>query len=335
MRGSGGTKKQWIDTHRGLVEHGLFWLATLLPITLGLVLMICAAALDNQIGNVNLSTKGWKNFYEAYKVQIWITALSIPLGGVVARIHGSAQSAEALKSASQQNNFRNAMDHLGLFAELCRQKKAESDGIITEVADSESSLLHSSLFPRSLEGDFSNEGLLGHAENVLEKAEELYCHNTTTRRPEAIEALKESVFVFMRQCFPNYESFFTYSSGEVSTGELEPITGEYIAIEIGEAATSQRDTAQALLHMIAVMELWRTGLTLFNRYSALRVLQIRKAIVSIQSYTDRLNQDVYEGAASAGNTKAESDILLVQLINKPSAYQPDVCDYIRRAKNAY
>lgn len=90
-----------------LHKNILFWIATLTPILIGVLLSI---PITKNL-SINFSEEGYKLFLEKFSFPLWFSSSSIILGVIVARFHSSAQKATSIIQSKLQNNFSNYLSH--------------------------------------------------------------------------------------------------------------------------------------------------------------------------------------------------------------------------------
>lgn len=106
--------------HAPLFKIKLFWVATLFPLAIALVLSIPMFSSTK----FDFSQQGYSKFVELFSFPLWVASGSIIFGVLVGRFHGSVQRYEGLSQTESNNNFRNYVEHKKLFFE-----KLDFDGI--------------------------------------------------------------------------------------------------------------------------------------------------------------------------------------------------------------
>ncbi|NWO06751.1 MAG: hypothetical protein HLX50_13975 [Alteromonadaceae bacterium] len=156
-------KKLWkksvngVNEKHGLLAHRLFWLCVLGPI-LSAVFLAWFYGLFSLPFERSLS--GVEYFYQRAKVFLGIAALSIPIGATFARIHSSSQNARNIVSSTEQNNFRNALDHAQFFEEqLSSHCEKKENGMAAYYMNTDPFFHYKLLFPESMDGSFENTEL--------------------------------------------------------------------------------------------------------------------------------------------------------------------------------
>lgn len=98
-----------------------------------------------------LSSEGVKNLWEYHKLPLTTLGLLFPLTALVASHHRSLQSAEQISQQYEQNLLHNHFKHAEEF------KKAWKDQDLENIRLRRKSLreIHSTIFPKTLSGDFS------------------------------------------------------------------------------------------------------------------------------------------------------------------------------------
>ncbi|WP_122532784.1 hypothetical protein [Pseudomonas viridiflava] len=98
-----------LDTSEGLIKQGLLWASILAPILSGFAMGFWAWK-----GNsILLSSTGFENFLKISLVPLGIMSISLPLAGLVARIHSTQQAAKQIYQAEVQiriNSFKSNLD---------------------------------------------------------------------------------------------------------------------------------------------------------------------------------------------------------------------------------
>lgn len=86
---------------KGLMQQGLLWLSIFTPFTY--FLEFSSYAWEGY--DLRLDAEGFKKFTEISALPLAILSLSLPLSILVARFHGSQQTAEQIKNTKQKNNL--------------------------------------------------------------------------------------------------------------------------------------------------------------------------------------------------------------------------------------
>ncbi|WP_095064586.1 hypothetical protein [Pseudomonas sp. Irchel s3f19] len=90
-----------LHTERGLIEQGLLWLAIGIPLSLGLAFGGWAWSSYE----VSLTAAGYKTFVEISLLPLAIMSISLPLAGLVSRIHSTQQAANQIILSRTKNNL--------------------------------------------------------------------------------------------------------------------------------------------------------------------------------------------------------------------------------------
>ncbi|GLO09878.1 hypothetical protein PPUJ20005_38470 [Pseudomonas putida] len=90
-----------LHTEHGLIEQGLLWLAIGIPLSLGLAFGGWAWSGYE----VSLTAAGYKTFFEISLLPIAIMSISLPLAGLVSRIHSTQQAANQITLSRTKNHL--------------------------------------------------------------------------------------------------------------------------------------------------------------------------------------------------------------------------------------
>ncbi|MFY0993251.1 MULTISPECIES: hypothetical protein [Pseudomonas] len=90
-----------LHTEHGLIEQGLLWLAIGIPLSLGLAFGGWAWSGYE----VSLTAAGYKTFFEISLLPLAIMSISLPLAGLVSRIHSTQQAANQIILSRTKNNL--------------------------------------------------------------------------------------------------------------------------------------------------------------------------------------------------------------------------------------
>ncbi|OOE94089.1 hypothetical protein [Salinivibrio sp. IB643] len=100
-----------LDPRTGLEKQLLFWLAVLLPVFLALGLAI-PVWLEYSL---SFSAKSYSTFLKISALPIGISSLSIPLGVLIGRLHGTKQTALQINEAQATNRTNLYLSHYSHF----------------------------------------------------------------------------------------------------------------------------------------------------------------------------------------------------------------------------
>ena len=113
-----------INESKPLQQNFIFWLATILPILIAVLLAI-PTIFQGLV--FDFSTEGYKQFLDKFKFPLWFSSSSLVLGVMVGRFHGSAQKAATLQATRVQNNFSNYLNHRDHFQKYMQNVADEFD----------------------------------------------------------------------------------------------------------------------------------------------------------------------------------------------------------------
>lgn len=106
-----------VNPDKPLHNNYSFWFAIVTPILIALILSVPLAISS---GAPCLTHDCQKRFIELFQLPIGISSISILLGVMVGRFHGSAQRVMSYQQAQENNTFRNFYDHRKYFIDwLC------------------------------------------------------------------------------------------------------------------------------------------------------------------------------------------------------------------------
>ncbi|MBV7262584.1 hypothetical protein KCG43_11310 [Photobacterium sp. WH24] len=108
-----------LNPESGLGSQILFWIAILAPIA-------AAAGFSLPIWvdyELTFNAKAYNYFLELSKLPLGIAALSIPLGVLVARMHGTKQTAKQIAETMQDNKIKLFLSHYGYFCNFVEKNE--------------------------------------------------------------------------------------------------------------------------------------------------------------------------------------------------------------------
>lgn len=167
-----------LNPGRHLLAQPVFWLSILIPFFYAL-----ASGFPVWIEyTIEISEAGYENFLRISKLPFAFAAISIPLGALVARAHGTAQAAAQLVEHERKNNFDLFYKHQEAFVEYLKKETTIPTiiDIDKEKIFAHLTLLYEKLFPDnsplhaiSLNCDYTvlykiREGLLSAHQQLIE-----------------------------------------------------------------------------------------------------------------------------------------------------------------------
>ncbi|OOE78234.1 hypothetical protein BZG72_15700 [Salinivibrio sp. PR6] len=102
-----------LNPSTGLENQWLFWLAVLTPLSLALALAL-PVWLEYSL---SFSAKGYGTFLKISALPIGISSLSIPLGVLIGRLHGTKQTALQISEAQATNRTNLYLAHYEHFCD--------------------------------------------------------------------------------------------------------------------------------------------------------------------------------------------------------------------------
>lgn len=99
----------------------------------------------------NFSAIGFNSFYDTFKVPIWIAGLSLPISGLYAAIHRSAQTHAQIQVMHAQNIFTNHFTHREEFSKFYEDELKSVNTLPKRPAVE----IHDFIFPNTIKGSFS------------------------------------------------------------------------------------------------------------------------------------------------------------------------------------
>lgn len=90
-----------LNSDHGLAKQGLLWMAIFLPLSLGLSFGIWSWSGYS----VDLSGKGYREFIDISILPLAIISISLPLAGLVSRLHSTHQTAKQISITTFKNNL--------------------------------------------------------------------------------------------------------------------------------------------------------------------------------------------------------------------------------------
>ncbi|OOE78236.1 hypothetical protein BZG72_15710 [Salinivibrio sp. PR6] len=117
-----------LDPCTGLERQPLFWLAVLLPVlfALGLATPVWLEY------SPTLSAKGYDTFLKISALPIGISSLSIPLGVLIGRLHGTKQTALQISEAQATNRTNMFLSHCNYYREYFGERASYSIDLSNE-----------------------------------------------------------------------------------------------------------------------------------------------------------------------------------------------------------
>ncbi|WP_299236651.1 hypothetical protein [uncultured Halomonas sp.] len=260
-----------VNEKYGLLAHRLFWLCVLGPI-LSAVFLAWFYGLFSLPFDRSLS--GVENFYQRAKVFLGVAALSIPIGATFARVHSSSQNARNIVSSTEQNNFRNALDHAQFFEEqLSSHCKQKEKGMAAYHMNKDPFFHYKLLFPESMNGSFENNKLEGIVDQLLIHISR-HCS-----QPGDITAAKK--------INDKIEEVFQYLETPIFIGwqrkNARLITPGYLSVEDTSFETTENIGENLHLYnligeAISPLKVWKIGLDLVDHNTAYFINQAASII---------------------------------------------------------
>jgi hypothetical protein len=108
-----------IDEKKALHHNVLFWLVTIAPLFIALLMSIPLM----KGYELTASQSAYENFMSMFKLPIWVMSSSLIFGVMVTRFHSSKQRSTQITFAIDANNFNYYLKHRESFYEMLDQKK--------------------------------------------------------------------------------------------------------------------------------------------------------------------------------------------------------------------
>ena len=108
-----------IDEKKALHHNFLFWLVTVAPLLIGLLMSIPLM----KGYELTASQYAYENFMSIFKLPIWVMSSSLIFGVMITRFHSSKQRSTQISFAIDANNFNYYLKHRESFFEMLDQKK--------------------------------------------------------------------------------------------------------------------------------------------------------------------------------------------------------------------
>lgn len=113
-------KSGWLDPNRALHNTPFFWWSLGLPLFVSLLSAVWIGVSNRELLCFTAELSCIQYFFPTYKVPIGIASLGLLLGTLVAQMHRSEQTAEALRVTSNNNSFSNRFKHEEEFTNYAR-----------------------------------------------------------------------------------------------------------------------------------------------------------------------------------------------------------------------
>jgi len=126
-----------------LHKNHSFWLAIAAPAFVAILLL---AGSTQNTGGICFSSDCQNHFLESNKLPLGVLSLSVLLGVMVGRFHGSAQRIASHKQADENNTFRNFYDHRKLFTEWMSESQNRKINEFKYISIHNSATLYHALF---------------------------------------------------------------------------------------------------------------------------------------------------------------------------------------------
>lgn len=277
-----------VSEQDGLLAHRLFWLCVLGPIILAILLAWFYGLFSLPFER---SLSGVSSFYENAKFFLAIAALSIPLGATFARIHGSSQTAENIVLSTNQNNFRNGIDHAQFFEKQLSSYCAEKD------KDSAANMLgrdpyfyYKILFPYSMGGGYQNEELDTAVDNLLNSISE-HCDI----KGDVLAAVKVScnIDAFFELLNIQPLTFDVSRKKSIQHIQKESPKSEQAEIDIPDIVIEHFYINSIARDLKSSLEVWKIGLDLVDHGTAFHLKQAIKVIsLYVNNFIYRITKEV-------------------------------------------
>lgn len=137
----------WFDPHESYLRLPSFWWPFTI-IMIGVVLVSWKVIDDQElVWGLDSRVEQW---YEWFKIPLWVLALLIPVLGLFNANHKSEQTRASMELTKAQNNFANYYKHLEEFSKYVGIVSKDFDPYVKVSVKA----LHSKLFPLADQGDY-------------------------------------------------------------------------------------------------------------------------------------------------------------------------------------
>lgn len=104
--------------HNRLTKQPIFWIATILPILVAIILGSLIVFNEWHSLHFNFTSIGYDNFLKKFKLPLWVSSISIPLSVIVVNIHRTIQTEKQIIEMQEKNSYDYIFSHQKHYVEL-------------------------------------------------------------------------------------------------------------------------------------------------------------------------------------------------------------------------